>query len=186
MRFAHLILSAVVLGPGVLHAGESNDVQLVRGGRNYQLPEQTRAQVADRLPKLFATCSLNSRDYPGLFASSSMATLWTDAEAGDYVKLRLAKPMDIRIGDRPVISIQEFLLGLEDPKFPGPELSRVGDTVIAYVKCSGKEMIEFVCVAEIKAVMPDGYHELCRHLSHTNDTSARPTLAAQVSKAVRR
>jgi len=184
-RYAHLVFSSAVLVTGALHAAELIDVQLVRGGKNHQLSDQTRTQIADRLPKLFATCSLNSRDHPNIFASWGLTTIWVDTEAKDHLKLRLPKPIDIRTGDLPAISVREFLLGIDDPKFPGPEISRAGEDVVAYVKCSGGDAIKFVCMPEVKAVMPSAYHDLCRHLAHTNG-AAQPTLAADAPQAARR
>jgi hypothetical protein len=53
---------------------------------------------------------------------------------------------------------------LHDPEFPGPDLSRHGAQVVAYVKCSGEGMIRFVCAPDVKAMMPASYHALCGRL----------------------
>jgi hypothetical protein len=170
MRYTHWVFfSAAALATSALHASESVDVQLVRGGRNLPLSEPARSLIAEQLPKLFATCSLNSRDQPNLFASSGLTTIWADTEAKDHLRLRLAKPVEIRTVNSPAIPVQEFLLGLGDPNLPGPEVSRAGGNVVAYVKCSGADVIRFVCMPELRAAMPATYHGLCSLLGDSKN-----------------
>jgi len=48
--------------------------------------------------------------------------------------------------------------------FPDPELTRHGDELIAYGKCSGGDSIKFVCTPGVRDIMPGSYHALCRYL----------------------
>jgi len=153
---------AVALATGALLAAEPAEIRLVRGGKQQEMPEQARSAIAERLPQLFATCSLNSRDHPRIFESWSLATIWEDTAARDHLSLRLTAPIEVRAGGSRVILVQQLLLGLDDPKFPGPEISRHGGRVVAHTKCSGGDLIEFVCAPGVKAVMPGSYHGLCR------------------------
>ena len=172
---SHIVLSvAVVLTMGTLQAAEPSDIELVRSGKRQELSEQTRSAIADLLPKLLATCSLNSRDHPQIFASRGLATIWEDTEAKDHLRIQLPEPIEVRAGESRVISIQEFLVRLDDPRFPGPELSRHGERVVAHTKCSGYDVIGFVCAPGVKAVMPSSYHGLCRYLAHAEHGDAQP------------
>jgi hypothetical protein len=156
-------LAAAVLTMGTFQAAEPVAVELVRDGTPQDLSDRARSQIADGLPKLFATCSLNSRDHRQIFTSWALGTVWEETEAKDHLRLRFARPVDLRAG-RAVIRVQQLLLGLHDPEFPGPDLSRDGAQVVAYVKCSGEGMIRFVCAPDVKAMMPASYHALCGRL----------------------
>ena len=145
-------------------------IELVRDGNRQELSDQTRSQIADQLPKLFSTCSINSRDHPQTFASWSLTTIWEDAQVKDHLTVQFASPIELRAGHSSVISVQQFLLGLNDPRFPGPELSRHGEQVVAYVKCSGIDLIKFVCAPDVKGAMPGSYYGLCRHIEHSKQS----------------
>jgi len=154
----------MVLAVNPLHGAEPIGIELVQGGKRQQLSDEARSQIADRLPKLFATCSLNSRDHPKIFGSGSVAAMWEDTSAKDHVLGRLAAPIELKAGHSPAIPVEQLLIGLHDPKFPGPYLSRQGGQVTAYAKCSGIDIIRFVCAPGVKAAMPASYHKLCLSL----------------------
>lgn len=182
MRRSHLAFyAAVILMTGTVQAAEPIEIELIRGGKHQELSEQVRSQIADRLPKLFATCSTNSRDHPRGFASLNLTTVWKDTLATDHLRVHLPKMIDIR-----GIAAQQLLLGLGDPRFPGPTLSRQGQDVVALGKCSGADVIGFVCAPDIKAVMPSYYHGLCRYSPNSGRNDAQPSLAADAPHAARR
>ena len=76
----------------------SVEISLVRNGKQQALTEEARTRIAEQLPKLFATCSINSRDQPQIFTSWRLPTIWEDTEAKDHLKISLGKPIDIRAG----------------------------------------------------------------------------------------
>ena len=111
MDSSHLAFyAAVVLTAGTVQAAEPIEIELVRGGKHQELSDQARSQIADRLPKLFATCSANSREHPRGFASSSLATIWEDTEAKDHLSVQFPKPIEIRAPDSSVIISVQLLL----------------------------------------------------------------------------
>ena len=146
---------AMVLTMGAVHAAEPIGVELVHGGKRQELSDEARSQIAERLPKLFATCSINSQKYPKIFVSWSFPAVWQETAAKDHVRS------------------EELLIGLQDPKFPGPYLSREGERVTAYTKCSGIDVIRFVCAPGVKAAMPAHYHKLCVHLAEIERSGTR-------------
>lgn len=92
MPYTALALAAVmILAMKPLQAAEPIDIELVHGGKRQELSDQARLQIAERLPKLLATCSINSRDHPRIFASWNFATVWDDIEAKDHLAVRLAE-----------------------------------------------------------------------------------------------
>lgn len=175
MRSSYLgFLAAIILSAGDLRAGELIEVELVRDGKRQYLSRETQPQIVDGLAKVFGTCSLNSRDHPQIFASWDLATVWDETQAKDHLTVRFSKPVELRAGDSAIITVQQFLLGLDDPRFPGPELTRHGQSVLAYVKCSGYDEIRFVCASDIKHVMPNSYRGLCRYAAEPGRGATQP------------
>jgi len=169
MSYAVLAVpAAVVLTVGALQAAEFTNIDLVLDGKRQELSDQARLHILQELPELFATCAINSRDDPRIFASWSFATIWEDTETKDHLAVRFASPIEMRVRHSAVISAQEFMMGLHDPEFPGPELSRHGERVVAYVKCSGIDAIKFVCAPGVKTVMPASYDRLCRYITDSS------------------
>ena len=154
---------AAVIATGGLMAAEPTDVTLVRDGKLVELPASLRADLSERVLRLFAACSANSRDHPRGFASLQLPAAWQEVSAKDHLKIQLSKPMALRTSDSAAFQVREFLLGLGDARFPGPHLTRLGEEVVAHGKCSGNDEIEFVCAPGIRDVMPSSYHGLCRH-----------------------
>lgn len=178
LHHSHFTFSAaVVLMTGTLQAAEPSEIKLVRDGKHQEVSEKTRSTIAERLPKYFATCSFNSRDHPRVFASWLPPTIWEDTEAKDHLTIHFSKPIEIRAGTSPVSSVQQILLGLDNPRFPGPELTRHGERVVAYLKCSGNDLIGFVCAPDLKAVMPSSYHWLCPYAVRPEQDDAQPGYA---------
>ncbi len=116
------------------------------------------------MPRLFATCSLNSRDQPAIFHSWNLETAWGKVQNEDHIHLSLDQVVNLELPGSRVVRVGELILGLGEPRFPGPELSRHEGSIVAYVKCSGYELMKFVCAPGIREVVPEAYHELCRHV----------------------
>jgi hypothetical protein len=89
---AFAVVAIVVLTVGTLRADDPAGIELVRGGERQELSDQKRSRIADPLPKLFSTCSINSRDHPQTFASLSLATIWDNARARDHLTLQVRAP----------------------------------------------------------------------------------------------
>ena len=155
------VVSANVSGPTLAQGAE---VTVTRNGRSVSISELGRRTIIQEMPRLFATCSLNSRDHPAIFDSWNLETAWGKAQNEDHIYLRLDQAMDLELPGSRVVRVGELILGLDEPRFPGPELSRHERSIVAYVKCSGYELMKFVCTPGIKEVVPEAYHELCRHV----------------------
>jgi len=159
MKTQWLVLAAAVLANAAQAAGP--EVELVRAGKPHALPAAAQARIAELLPKLFSTCSVNSRDHPKGFASSDFRAMWRETAATDHLSVRFATPIEVGHPHRPGISARQLFLGLPDANYPSPHLSRDGDSVLAHGKCSGGDTIRFVCTPELKPLMPVSYHPLC-------------------------
>jgi len=96
-----------------------------------------------------------------IFTAWRLPTIWEETAAKDHLKITLEKPVEINPGKTTPILVQQFMLGLENSTFPGPELSRSDTGVVAYTKCSGIDVMKFVCAPDIKPVMPELYNGLC-------------------------
>jgi hypothetical protein len=68
---------------------------------------------------------------PDLFATRALAKEWQDVRAGSHLYVR--------------VEISEVVVGLEDPSFIGPELSRHGGQVVGHVKCNGLRALALMC-----------------------------------------
>jgi hypothetical protein len=154
-------MCVLLLGPAQAEAPA--EVELVRDGRQRQLSDAARAHIIGELPKLFATCSLDSRNHPATLRDPSVAE-WNALEAKDRLSIRFAAPINVGHPQHQALPARELILGLADARFPGPELSRNGESVVAHAKCSGGDLIRFVCAPEIRPLMPDSYQPLCSWL----------------------
>jgi hypothetical protein len=86
------------------------DVTLVTAGGPVALTEPEQARIAKRVEVLMVT----SRSLPGA---------WQAARAGSHLYVRFSKPL---VATRGRVEISEVVIGLQDPSFIGPELSRHG------------------------------------------------------------
>jgi hypothetical protein len=165
MKNRVVVALAAAMTVGAVHAAGPAEIALVRGGKTYELSDAARARIGEELPKLFATCSLNSREHPKIFAATDAGAMWQATLAKDHLRVRLAAPVNVGHAHQRALPARELLLGLNDPRFPWPELSRDGESVVAHSKCSGGDIIKFVCAPELKPLMPESYHRLCSVLS---------------------
>lgn len=159
------LLALALVGAAGVPLADEVEIELVRGGAHLDLPPETQATIAARLPQLFGTCSLNSRRHPREFTTIDVASAWRNTLAGDHLLVRLSDPIVIGANGSSAIRARELLQGLHDPRFPGPELSRDGDQTVGWTKCSGVETIRYVCTPGIRDVMPASYHGLCQFIA---------------------
>jgi hypothetical protein len=144
---ARVAALAAIVALGTVPAARAAEVELVRDGKRHELSAAARAHIAEQLPRLFSTCSLNSRDHPQVFAARDPAAQWRETAAGNHLIVRLAA--------------RQLMLGLPDARYPEPQLSRDAERVVAHTKCSGGDTIKFVCADEIRALMPRSYRPQC-------------------------
>jgi len=161
-----LLLLSVVASANVSDPilAQPAEVTVARNGRNVLISEVARRSIIEEMPRLFATCSLNSRDHPAIFQFWNLETAWGKVHNEDHIHLRLDRAVDLELPGSRTMRVGELMLGLGEPSFPGPELSRDERSIVAYVKCSGYELMKFVCAPGIKDVVPEAYHELCRYI----------------------
>jgi hypothetical protein len=152
---------AAALFASSLAAAQAGEIVLTRGGKVVEMPASIQADLSTRVLKLFATCSVDSRRHPWVFESPQPPAMWRETLGKDHVSIRLSKPTPLRTPGSGAIAVQEFLLGLGEPRYPGPHLARNGDEIVAYSKCSGGDTIRLMCAPGIKELMPRSYHEPC-------------------------
>ena len=164
MRAKWLVLLSAFLAANVsdMTLTQAAEVIVTRNGQNTSIAEAGRQVIAQGMLGLFASCSLNSRDYPEIFRSRNLETVWGKVLHKDHVYVRLDEAMNLELPGSRTVPVGEMILGLAEARYPGPELSRHDGSMIAYEKCSGYELIRFVCTPGIKEVVPERYHELCR------------------------
>jgi hypothetical protein len=142
-------------------AAQAGEIVLVRDAKLVEMSASVQADLSKRVLKLFATCSIDSRRHPWVFKSGQPPAMWRDTLGKDHARIRLSEPMQLRTPGSKAILVEEFLLGLGEPRYPGPHLARNGDEIVAYSKCSGGDTIRLMCAPGIKELMPSSYHEPC-------------------------
>jgi len=138
---AGLACLAILLA-GVVGADIGADVTLIRDGSAITLSEPEQSQVARRVETLIVGCAITSVTAPDIFAARALAKEWQDVRAGSHLYVRFPTPLR---AERSGVEISEVLVGLEDPSFIGPELSRHGDQVVGHVKCDGLRALALMC-----------------------------------------
>jgi len=122
-------------------------VTLITNGASVALSELERSQIASRVEALMVGCAINSVTLPGLFAARSLPKEWEDARAGSHLYVRFSKPLVARRGG---VQMSEVVIGLQDPNFIGPELSRHAEQVVGHVKCDGHRALALACVTAVR------------------------------------
>jgi hypothetical protein len=155
---AELALLAVLLA-----AAEPADtgalVTLVEDGASVPLSPTERSQIAGRVEALMIGCAITSATDAGLFAGRSLAREWEDARAGSHVYVHFPKPLWAKRGG---VRISEVVVGLQDPSFIGPELSRHGDEVTGHLKCNGHRALALMCAPSIRPHLLPGQAASCK------------------------
>jgi hypothetical protein len=164
MRAKWFVLLSAILAASVsdITLALAMDVIVTRNGQNASIAEAGRQTIAQGMLRLFVTCSLNSRDHPEIFRSRNLETVWGKVLDKDHMYVRLDEVMNLELPGSRTVPVQEMILGLAEARYPGPEVSRHEGSIVAYEKCSGFELIRFVCTPGIKEIVPERYHELCR------------------------
>lgn len=153
MRSRHGVGSAVGLAclamllSGAVAADVGADVTLVRDGSAITLSELEQAQIARRVETLIVGCATTSVTAPDIFAARALAKEWQDVRAGSHLYVRFPAPLR---AERGRVEISEVVVGLEDPSFIGPELSRHGDRVVGHVKCDGLRALALMCMPPVR------------------------------------
>lgn len=158
----HLAAAALVVAASAFAAPPGAEVELVRGGKRVELSPAARAYFAAELPRLFSTCSLDSRHRPKVFAKRDVGEMWQETQARDHLAVRLDATRNVGHPLEGAIEARELVLGLDrHPRYPEPFLSRNAKTVVAHTKCDGGAIIKFVCAPEVKPLMTQSYLENC-------------------------
>ena len=120
---------------------------LITHGASVALSKLERSQIARRVETLMVGCAMTSVTFPGLFAARSLPKEWDDARAGSHLYVRFPKPLVARRGR---LRISEVVIGLQDPNFIGPELSRHADQVVGHGKCDGHRALALACASAVR------------------------------------
>jgi hypothetical protein len=143
---AGLACLAILLA-GVVSADVGIEVTLIRDGSSITLSEAEQSQIARRVETLMVGCAITSVTAPDLFAARALAKEWQDVRAGSHLYVRFPTPLRAERGG---VEISEVVVGLEDPSFIGPELSRHGDQVVGHVKCDGLRVLALMCMPPVR------------------------------------
>jgi hypothetical protein len=122
-------------------------VTLVAPGGPVTLTESEQTQIAKRVEVLMVGCAINSVTAPNLFAARPLPAEWQAARAGSHLYVRFPKPL---VATRTRVEISEVVIGLQDPTFIGPELTRHGEAVIGHVKCDGHRALALMCATALR------------------------------------
>ena len=141
------VAGLAVLLAGAEGADTGTVVALIRDGSAITLSEAERAQIARRVETLMVGCAMTSVTAPDLFAARALARDWQDVRAGSHLYVRFPAPLRAERGG---VEISEVVVGLEDPSFIGPELSRRDDQVVGHVKCDGLRALALMCAPPVR------------------------------------
>jgi hypothetical protein len=140
-------------------ADPTAQVTLVAQGAPVALSEPEQSQIAKRVAALMVGCGMTSVTFPDLFAARSLPAEWQGARAGSHLYIRFTTPLLTR---RDRTEISEVVIGLQDPSFIGPELSRHGEDVVGHVKCSGHRALALMCATALRGHLLPGQARSCK------------------------
>jgi len=149
-------LAVLPSGAGAVDIG--TDVTLIRDGSVVALTEPGQSQIARRAKALIVGCAITSVADPDLFAARALAKEWHDLRARSHIYVRFPTPLRAERGG---VQISEVVVGLEDPSFIGPELTRHGDQVVGHVKCSGHRALALMCAPSVRPHLLPGQRANC-------------------------
>ncbi|MFI5375027.1 MAG: hypothetical protein ACHQ8D_10395 [Candidatus Rokuibacteriota bacterium] len=147
MKNLQLACLAVLL-VGAEGTDPGTGVTLTRDGAAVVLSEAERSQIARRVEALIVGCAITSVTAPDLFAARALGKEWQDVRAGSHLYVRFPTPLR---AERGRVQISEVVVGLEDPSFIGPELSRYDNQVVGHVKCSGRRALALMCAPPVRS-----------------------------------
>jgi len=140
-------------------ADTGTQVTLVAPDGAVALTEPEQGQIAKRVEMLMVGCAITSMTAPDLFTSRSLPGEWQAARAGSHLYVRFPKPL---VATRGRLEISEVVIGLQDPRFIGPELSRHGEAVAGHVKCNGHRALALMCGTALRSHLLPGQAAGCR------------------------
>jgi len=91
-----------------------------------------------------------------------LAERWAATVAGPHLGVHYGRRRVFETVGGPV-SVRRIALELA-PDFPGWFGTRTADEVISYEKCSGTQLLEFICSPALRERMPAGYRSHCQEL----------------------
>jgi hypothetical protein len=147
MKNLRLACLAVLLA-GAGGADPGPGVALIRDGAAVVLSEAERSQIARRVETLIVGCAITSVREPDLFAARALEKEWWDVRAGSHLYVAFSTPIRAERGG---VEISEVTVGLEDPSFIGPELSRHDNRVVGHVKCDGRRALALMCTPPVRS-----------------------------------
>ncbi|HEY4911869.1 MAG TPA: hypothetical protein VIJ73_20325, partial [Methylomirabilota bacterium] len=102
---------------------------------------------------------ISSVTEPDLFAKRSLPGEWQAARAGSHLYVRFPKPI---VATRGRVDISEVVIGLQEPSFLGPELSRHGAAVVGHIKCNGHRALALMCGTALRPHLRPGQAASCK------------------------
>jgi hypothetical protein len=156
---ALVALALVVLSAAEAAEPGAAQVTLLAQGAPVALSEAERLRIARRVEELMVGCAMSSATEPGLFGATSLPAEWQKTRAGSHLYVRFSTPLLTR---RTQVPITEVAIGLQDPSFIGPELTRHGDAVVGHVKCNGHRALALMCATAIRPHLLPGQAASCR------------------------
>ena len=151
-------LTCLAILPYRAEAADFGAVALIRDGSAVALSEPGQSQIARRAKALIVGCAITSVADPDLFAARALAKEWQDLRARSHIYVRFPTPLRAERGG---VQISEVVVGLEDPSFIGPELTRHGDQVVGHVKCSGHRALALMCAPSVRPHLLPGQRANC-------------------------
>jgi hypothetical protein len=155
------VLLAVALSVAQVAEAADGGVQvtLVAPGGPVTLTEPEQARIAKRVEVLMVGCAISSVTEPDLFAKRSLPAEWQAARAGSHLYVRFPKPL---VGTRGRVDISEVVIGLQEPSFIGPDLSRHGEAVVGHIKCNGHRALALMCGTALRPHLRPGQAACCK------------------------
>ena len=134
-------------------------VTLVAQGTPVTLSELEQSQIAMRVQAPMVGCGMTSVTFPGLFAARSLPAERRGGRAGSHRSVRFPRPL---LATRGRVQISEVVIGPENPRFIGPELSRHAEEVVGHVKCDGHRALALMCATAVRRHVLPGQAASCK------------------------
>jgi hypothetical protein len=151
-------LSCALALSAVSSSGDQTVVTFAKRGTVIGLTAEEQSQVAERVRAVIVGCAITSVASPSFFAGRPLAEQWTDVRAHSHLYVRFAEPIQT---ERSGVRFTEVAIGFDLPNLAGPELSRYGDEVVGYVKCSGHRLLALMCSPALRKHLAAGQERSC-------------------------
>ena len=153
------LMFVAVLLPVAGDADAVARVTLIKDGAAVALTEPERGQIAERVRVMMVGCAISSVSQPRIFEGRSLTKEWSEIQAGPHLEVRYPKPLE---NPRGQVRISEVVIGLKDPNFIGPELSRHDGRVVGHVKCDGHRALAVMCATALRGHLLPGQSRACK------------------------